>query len=198
MVFLTSSETLDFIGWLRLWDWYVDKRAELGSSQLRKALTGSFLSAARMREWHALHRQLLLAAKGMRLALNAEPADYASIHRALLAGSLSFVGVHDEKGEYLGPRNLRFRIFPGSGLRQGGQKTPRWVVAGEISETQRVYARTVAGVEPRWVEEAAAHLVKRSYSEPHWSARRGEVMAYESVTLYGLRLVERRRVSYRY
>ena len=184
----------DFLGYVRLWDWYLANRAELGSSQLRKTLASTFLSANRMREWHALHRQLLLAVRELGLGVNNEPADYASVHRAMLAGSLSFIGLHDERGEYLGPRNMRFRIFPGSGL---AKAHPRWIMAGEISETQRIYARSVARVEAKWIEDIAGDLVKRRYSEPHWSVRRGEVVAYETVTLYGLPLVERRRVSYR-
>jgi ATP-dependent helicase HrpA len=184
----------DFLGYVRLWNWYLEKRAELGSAQLRKALASTFLSATRMREWHALHRQLLLSVRELGMTLNAEPAHFASVHRALLTGSLSFIGLHDERGEYQGPRNMRFRIFPGSGL---ASARPQWLMAGEISETQRVYARSVARIEPKWIEEIAGDLAKRQYAEPHWSVRRGEVVAYESVTLYGLRLVERRRVSYR-
>ena len=184
----------DFLGFVRLWEWYLEQRDALGSAQLRKTLARNFLSANRMREWHALHRQLLLAVRGLGMRVNAEPAHYASVHRAILAGSLSFIGLHDERGDYHGPRNLRFRIFPGSGL---AKTRPRWLMAGEISETQRVYARSVARIEARWIEDIAGDLAKRQYAEPHWSVRRGEVVAYESVSLYGLRVVERRRVSYR-
>ena len=161
-------------------------------SALRRAIGKYFLSNNRMREWLALHRQLLLAAKDLGLRLNREPADYAAVHSALLAGSLSLIGNHDERGEYLGPRNLRFRIFPGSAL---AERRPRWIVAAEIVETRRVYARTVAAVEARWIEEAAPHLLKRTQREPHWSLARGEALAFETVTLYGLLLAEKRRVS---
>ena len=128
------------------------------------------------------------------LRANAKPAEYAAIHRSILAGSLSLVGLKDERGEYLGARNLRFRIFPGSAL---ASARPKWLVGSEISETQRVYARCVAAIEPEWIEAARKHLLKRSYSEPHWDARRGETVAFEKVSLFGLPLVERRRVAFK-
>lgn len=184
----------DFVAFLNIWQWYLEARERLSRARLHRELGTRFLSVTRMREWHALHRQLLLAARELKLKTNDQPADYTAIHRALLQGSLSLVGLHEEKGGYLGPRNLRFRIFPGSALAGRG---PKWLMAGEITETRRVYARCVAGVEARWIEEAAGGLVKRRYSEPHWSTRRGEVIALETVTLYGLPLAEGRRVSYR-
>jgi len=183
----------DFNALLSIWHWHEAARQEMTNNQLRRELVRNFLSVTRMREWRDLHRQLLLATRDLKLRVNKEAADYASVHRALLSGSLSLIGQHDERGNYLGPRNLSFRIFPGSGL---AAKTPKWLLAGDIVETSRVYARDVAAVEARWIEEAAAHLVKRSYSEPHWSLKRGEAQAYETVTLYGLVLAERRLVSY--
>ena len=188
-----TDERSDFIALLNIWKWHESARQELTSNRLRRELGKRFLSPARMREWRELHRQLLLAARDLKLRINAEPADYSSIHKALLAGSLSLIGQHDERGEYLGPRNLRFRIFPGSGL---AGKTPKWLLAGEIVETRRIYARSVAAVEARWIEEAAPHLLKRRHSDPHWSLKRGEAQAYETVTLYGLVLADRRLVSY--
>jgi ATP-dependent helicase HrpA len=182
----------DFVTLLNIWTWYEGERDRLSRSAARRTLEKNFLSNNRMREWRALHRQLLLAVKDLGFRVNAEPADYASIHRALLSGSLSLIGTHDEKGEYLGPRNLKFRIFPGSAL---AERRPKWVVAGELVETRRVYARAVAQVEPRWIEEAAPHLVKRTRTGPHWSLNRGEAMALESVSLYGLPLADGRRVS---
>jgi len=188
------DERSDFLLYLKLWSWFEQQRDTLSRSQLRRALSKHFLSNNRMREWLALHRQLLLAAKQLGLRINREPADYASVHQALLAGSLGMIGIHDEKGEYLGPRNMKFRIFPGSVL---AQKKPKWVVAAEIVETRRVYARTVAQVEARWIEEAAGPLLKRRHTEPHWSLNRGEALALETVSLYGLVLADRRRVSLR-
>ncbi len=188
-----ADQRSDYLSFVNLWKWAEKVREEASRAALRRELEKRFLSPARMREWRELHRQLLLACRELGMRPNPEEADFASIHQALLTGSLSFIGQHDEKGDYLGPRNLRFRIFPGSGL---AARRPPWVMAGEISETRRVYARCVAAVEPRWIEAAAPHLLKRRHSEPHWSARRGEAEAYETVTLYGLRLAEKRRVSY--
>ena len=188
------DERSDFCTFLNLWNWYEQQRENLSRSALRRLLGKNFLSANRMREWRALHRQLLLAVRGLKYRLNTEAADYASLHRALLAGSLSLIGLHDERGEYLGPRNLRFRIFPGSAL---AERRPRWVLTGEIVETRRIYARTVAQVEARWIEETAQHLIRRRHEDPHWSLQRGEAQAFETVTLYGLTLAERRRVSLR-
>lgn len=182
----------DFLGFLNLWSWYEAERDKLTRSGLKKALGRNFLSNNRMREWRALHRQLMLSVKSLNYRPNGEPADYSSIHRALLTGSLGMIGTHDERGQYRGPRNLSFRIFPGSVL---ADRRPKWIVSAEIVETRRVYARTVAQVEARWIEEAAPHLIKRRHTDPHWSLDRGEAMVFESVTLYGLVLAERRRVS---
>ncbi len=188
-----SDERSDFLALLKLWNFHEQARQENSRSALKRLLEKQFLSPARLREWRELHRQLLLAARELGMRVNDQPAGYAEIHQAVLAGLLSLVGLHEEKGSYLGARNLRFRIFPGSGL---AERTPKWLMAGEIAETRRVYARCVAAVEAAWIEAAGAHLVKRSYSEPHWNARRGEAVAFESVSLYGLPLVERRRISY--
>jgi ATP-dependent helicase HrpA len=188
------DERSDFLSYLNLWSWFETQRDVLSRSQLRRALGRNFLSNNRMREWLALHRQLLLAVKSLGFRPNKEPAAYSSVHQALLAGSLSLIGTHDERGEYLGPRNMKFRIFPGSVL---ADRRPAWVMAGEIVETRRVYARTVAQVEPRWIEDAAGHLLKRRHTEPHWSLNRGEAQALETISLYGLVLADKRRVSLR-
>ena len=187
------DERSDFVALTNLWSWHEQARQDLTKSRLRRELAKRFLSANRMREWRELHRQLLLATRDLKMRVNSAPADYSSVHKALLAGSLSLIGQHDERGEYLGPRNLRFRIFPGSGL---ASKKPKWLLAGEIVETRRIYARSVAAVEARWIEEAAAHLVRRRHSEPFWSIKRGEAQGYETVTLYGLVLADRRVVSF--
>jgi ATP-dependent helicase HrpA len=187
------DERSDFLALVNLWQWFEETRQSLTRAQLKEVLQKRFLSPARMQEWRELHRQLALAVRELGMKSNDVPADYAALHRSLLAGSLSLIGVHEEKGGYLGPRNLKFRIFPGSAL---AGRTPRWVMAGEIVETSRVYARSVAAVEANWIEEAAGPLLKRSHSAPRWNARRGEVQALESVTLYGLRLAENRLVSY--
>lgn len=183
----------DFMSFLKMWSWFERRRQEITRSALKKEIARKFLSQTRMREWRELHRQLLLVVKSLKMRLNSQPAEYMRIHRALLKGSLSLIGQHEEKGNYLGPRQLKFRIFPGSAL---ADRTPKWLIGGEITETRRVYARQVAAVEPRWIEHAAGDLVKVRHSEPHWSLRRGETTAYETVTLYGLILADKRRVSY--
>ena len=129
----------------------------------------------------------------LKLSFNTKTANYRQIHEAVVAGSLSQIALHQERGRYQGARNLQMAIFPGSGLKKA---TPKWLVAAEVVETRRVFARCVGGIEAKWVESHAEHLVKRSFSDPVWSLKRGEVVAYEKVTLYGLTLVERRARSY--
>jgi ATP-dependent helicase HrpA len=133
-------------------------------------------------------------AAGLELHDNKAPATYEQIHRALLTGLLGNVGLKSTEGDhYNGPRGLQFHVWPGSGLRKA---RPRWIMAGELQETTRVFARNVASIQPEWIEKAAAHLVDRAHVEPHWDKARGEVMAYENVTLHGLVLVARRKVSF--
>ncbi len=198
----------DFLAFVHLWHALEEARRERTRSAFRRHLERNFLSPHRVAEWRSLHRQLLLATRALGMRLNAAAADYAAVHRALLAGSLGFVGRHDEAGVYRGARNLKFRIFPGSVLARrrsggtgasgrpgkGGGAGPKWVVAAEIAETGRTYARCAARVEARWIEEAAGSLLRRTHSEPHWDTRRGEAMAFERATLYGLPVVERRPV----
>lgn len=188
-----ANERSDFMSFVTLWQWVEQVRTETTRSGFRKALRQRFLNVQRVQEWRELHRQLVVTLRDLGLRMNAKPADFASVHRAIIYGCLSLIGRHDEKGHYLGARNLKLRIFPGSAL---ADKTPKWLAAAEIAETSRVYARTVAAVEARWIEEAAQHLVKRQHVDPHWSMRRGEVMAYESVQLYGLKLADKRLVRF--
>ncbi|MEQ9452775.1 MAG: ATP-dependent RNA helicase HrpA [Pseudomonadales bacterium] len=182
----------DFMAWLNLWTWLEEQRGELSQNRFRRLLARKFIHPMRVREWREVHRQLRLVCRDLGYRENEKAASYAAIHESVIAGSLSLVAQHDERGNYLGARNLKLRIFPGSALK----KSPRWIVSAEIAETARVYGRCVAAVEPAWIERQAAHLVKRQYSEPHWSLQRGEVLARLSVTLYGLRLAENRLVSY--
>src|SRR6478736_10360044 len=150
------------------------------------------LNFLRIREWADVHSQLRTIVADLGMKQNREDAEPAEVHRALLAGLLSHVGHKDgDTREYLGARNARFAIFPGSSL---SKKPPAWVMAAELVETSRLFARTVAHIEPQWAEEMGAHLVTRSYSEPHWSASRGSAMARERVALYGLPLVTDRLV----
>ncbi|SEF72078.1 ATP-dependent RNA helicase HrpA [Marinobacterium lutimaris] len=190
---LYSDDHSDFITLLNLWNLYEEQRGLLSQNQLRNWCQKNFISFMRMREWRDVHRQLHLSIKELKLRENAEPADYAPIHRSLLAGLLSHIGNLVEKGEYLGARNRRFRIFPGSGL---FKKNPKWVIAAEMLETSRLYAHQVAKIEPEWIEAPAGHLVKRSWSEPHWEKKRAQVVATEQVTLFGLIIVPKRKVNY--
>jgi ATP-dependent helicase HrpA len=183
-----------FLAFLNLWDYLREQQRTLSSSQFRKLCRAEFLHYLRIREWQDLESQLRQAAKSLGLALNSTPADRDRIHMSLLAGLLSHIGLKDaEKQDYVGARNARFAINPGSAL---FKKRPRWVMAAELVETTRLWARTVARIEPEWAETLGAHLVKRNHSEPHWERKRGAVVAYENVMLYGVPLVASRKVSY--
>ena len=188
-----ADKRSDFMAILNLWAWLEQTRQGSTRRGFTAALKAAFLSPARVREWREVHRQLLTVQQQLGLRLNPKAADYADIHRALLQGALSLVARHEERGAYLGARHLKLRIFPGSCL---AGRTPPWIMAAQVSETQRVYARNAAVIEARWLETAASHLLRRTYSDPHWSAKRGEAMAFETVLLYGLRIVERRPVRY--
>ena len=183
----------DFVTVLNLWRAFGEQAAALSGNQLRKWCREHFLSFLRMREWQDLHAQLADSVSELKVRPNEIPASYTELHQAILTGFLGSIGSLDDRREYAGPRAIRFVIAPGTPL---ASKRPRWVVAGSLIETARVYARMVAAVDPGWIEAAAAHLVKRVYTEPHWVRSRGFVSAYETVTLYGLTLASRRRVNY--
>ena len=186
----------DFLTWLNLWRYLHERQAELSSNQFRKLCRAEFLNYLRVREWQDLHGQLRSVARDLGIKLNrpeAEP-DADRIHTALLAGLLSHIGLKQgDTREYLGARGTRFAIFPGSAL---ARKPPQWVMAAELVETSRLWGREAAAIEPEWAEALAAHLVKRTYAEPHWSRSRGAVMATERVTLYGVPIVAERQVNY--
>jgi len=186
-----ADERSDFMAFLNIWRWAEKQRDELGSSALRRAFGKRFLSPVRMREWRSLHSQLKSSCRAAGLKSAESPASYSSIHQALITGSLSLLGLHDERGQYLGAREQRFALFPGS---HQHKKNPKWVIAAEIAETSRVFARCVAGVSPQWLERASRHLQKRSHSEPSWDSSRGEAMIFERIVLYGLTLSERKPV----
>ncbi|MFC6149497.1 MULTISPECIES: ATP-dependent RNA helicase HrpA [Mumia] len=189
-----TDPTSDFLAYLNLWNFLREQRRELSGNAFRRMVREDYLHFLRIREWQDVHAMLRDQCKGMGLDLNSTPADPDRIHAAALAGLLSHIGLREgETRDYLGARGARFAIFPGSGL---AKKPPQWVVAAELVETSRLWARTAAKVEPAWIEQEAAHLLKRSYSEPHWSRRRGAVMAHERVTLYGVPVVADRLVSY--
>jgi ATP-dependent helicase HrpA len=191
-----KDETSDFLTWLNLWHYVRGQQKELSSSAFRRMCRAEYLNYLRIREWQELEAQLRQVAKQLKLEAGrpADQPDADGIHQSLLAGLLSHVGLRDpDKRDYLGARNARFSIFPGSGL---FRKQPQFVMSAELVETSRLYARVNAAIKPEWAEELGAHLVKRTYSEPHWSKRRAAVMAYERVTLYGVPLAVERLVSY--
>ena len=184
----------DFMAYVHLWDHYEVQRQRLTQNRLRRYCRDNFLAWMRMREWRELHRQLQLVAKDLGLTRSEEAAEYAFVHKALLSGLLSQVATRMEEGTYLGARNRHFRIFPGSVL---SGKKPRWILSAELVETAQLFARMNARVEPEWIEEMApSFLLKQEYLEPHWSKKRGRVMAWERISLYGLVLVERRLKPY--
>lgn len=183
----------DFIAYINLWSFYEEARQRLTQNQLRSFCHQHFLSYLRLREWRDLHTQLRLACQSLGFAENTHAADYASIHRALLSGLLANIGYKSEENDYIGTRNRKFHIFPGSSL---FKKQPKWVLSAELVETQRVYARCVASIDPEWVEPLAKHIVKRHYFEPHWEKHRAQVVAFEQVILYGLIITAKRKVNY--
>ncbi|MBU3749207.1 MAG: ATP-dependent RNA helicase HrpA, partial [Mycobacterium sp.] len=192
-----ADETSDFMSYLNLWRYLRDQRKALSGSAFRRMCREEYLHYLRVREWQDLTGQLRGIAAGIGLRDgegSAEPADPARVHAALVAGLLSHVGLREgDTREYLGARNARFVLAPGSVLTK---RPPRWIVVADLVETSRLYGRIAARVEPETVERLAGHLVHRSYSEPHWDARRGAVMAFARVTLFGLALTARRRVGY--
>ena len=188
----------DFMSYLNLWGYLQDRRKSLSGSAFRRLCREDFLHYLRIREWQDLVGQLRGIAAGIGLRATAgesgEPADPARVHAALVAGLLSHVGLREgESRDYAGARNARFVLAPGSAL---AKRPPRWIVVADLVETSRLYGRTAARIDPEMVERVAGHMVQRSYSEPHWDARRGAAVAFERVTLYGLALVARRPVGY--
>ncbi|EIK45235.1 ATP-dependent helicase HrpA [Cellvibrio sp. BR] len=187
------AEHSDFLGFVGVWDYFETQRQELSQNQLRKLCKKEFLSYLRLREWRDVHHQLCVAVKDLGIRVNSEPANYESIHKALLTGLLGNLGFNHEEREYLGARNRKFSIFPGSSL---VKKTPKWIMAAELIETSKLFAHTVAKIEPEWITAAAEHLIKRQHFEPHYDSRSGQVMVFEKITLYGLTIVEKKSVSY--
>ena len=189
-----TDEHSDFMSYLNLWNYLRDQRNTLSGNAFRRMCRNEFLHYLRIREWQDLVGQLRGIARELGITESDEPATGAGVHAALLAGLLSHVGMRREgANEYLGSRNSHFLIAPGSAL---SKRPPRWVMVAELVETSRLYGRTAARIQPEVVERVAGDRVQRAYSEPHWDSKRGEVMAFERVTLYGLPLVARRRVGY--
>ncbi|MCH1926731.1 ATP-dependent RNA helicase HrpA [Shewanella sp. C32] len=183
----------DFVSLLNLWDYLKEQQRELSGSQFRKQVKQEFLAYLRIREWQDLYAQLRQSVHDLKWRLNSEPANYEQLHQALLSGLLSQIGFKDANNEYLGTRNRRFFIFPGSPL---AKKGPKWLMAAELTETSRLFARSVASIEPEWLEHLGAHLIKKQHNEPHFEAKQGAVIAFENQVLYGLTVVNRRRVQF--
>ncbi|MFJ4755888.1 ATP-dependent RNA helicase HrpA [Streptomyces sp. NPDC088763] len=203
-----KDETSDFLAYLNLWRYIREQQRERGSSSFRRMCKQEYLNFLRIREWQDIYTQLRTVAKQMGIHLAEDDAPADRIHVSLLAGLLSHIGMKDVKestdsapgarkdggrNEYLGARNAKFAIFPGSAL---FRKPPRFVMSAELVETSRLWARVNAKIEPEWVEPLAGHLLKRTYSEPHWEKDQAAVMAYEKVTLYGVPIVAQRKVNY--
>ncbi|MER5541403.1 ATP-dependent RNA helicase HrpA [Streptomyces sp. NPDC001118] len=192
-----KDETSDFLAYLNLWGYVREQQKERGSSSFRRMCKQEYLNFLRIREWQDIYTQLRTVAKQMGIHLNEEDAAGDRVHVSLLAGLLSHIGMKDvrdgNKNEYLGARSAKFAIFPGSAL---FKKQPKFVMSAELVETSRLWARVNAKIEPDWVEPLAEHLLKRTYSEPHWEKDQAAVMAYEKVTLYGVPIVAQRKVNY--
>ncbi|GAA0467912.1 ATP-dependent RNA helicase HrpA [Streptomyces olivaceiscleroticus] len=190
-----KDETSDFLAYLNLWRYVREQQKALSSSAFRRMCRNEFLNYLRIREWQDIYTQLRTVAKTMGIHLSEQDAAPEHIHTSLLAGLLSHIGLKDTdaKNEYLGARSAKFAVFPGSAL---FKKPPRWIMSAELVETSRLWARVNAKIEPEWVEPLAQHLVKRTYSEPHWEQKMAAVMAYERVTLYGVPIVAQRKVNY--
>lgn len=193
-----ADSTSDFLSLLALWDYLREQQRELSGSAFRRMCKAEYLHYLRVREWQDVHTQLRQLAKPLGMTVRpqegAGSVDPDRVHQALLSGLLSHIGAWDERRrEYGGARGTRFVIFPGSGL---AKKPPAWVMTAELVETSRLFARVVARIQPEWVEPLAEHLVRRTYSEPHWSSKQGAAMVHEKVLLYGIPVVADRTVPY--
>ncbi len=190
-----ADERSDFLAYLKIWAWFGQAVAEKKSNRLlAEECRKNFLSPLRLREWRELHQQLHAQVAEMGMRGNEQPATYEQIHKALLCGLLGNIGMKSlDSNEYLGARGIKFIIASNSVLAKKGTK---WVMAGELIETQRLYARCMARIEPEWLEETGAHLIKRHYYDPHWEKKAAQVVAYERSTLHGLLLNAKKRVHY--
>ncbi|WP_175908684.1 MULTISPECIES: ATP-dependent RNA helicase HrpA [Burkholderia] len=190
-----ADERSEFLQWLKIWAWFEEAVAHKKSNrQLIDACRQNFLSHLRLREWRDVHSQLLTVVREHGWRLNEVEATYEQVHLALLTGLLGNLGMKaDDDPHYLGARGIKFYLWPGSAL---AKKAGRWVMAAELVETSRLYARCLAKIEPEWVEKIGAHLLKKSLSEPHWEKRPAQVSAFERATLYGLPIYHRRRVAF--
>ncbi|MBA2814404.1 ATP-dependent RNA helicase HrpA [Candidatus Pantoea persica] len=189
-----ADKESDFLAFVNLWNYLGEQQKALSGNQFRRQCKSDYLNYLRVREWQDIYTQLRQVVRELGIPVNSEPAGFREVHCALLTGLLSHIGLKNaEKQEFTGARNARFAIFPGSGL---FKKPPRWTMVAELVETSRLWGRIAARIDPEWIEPLAQHLIKRSYSEPHWEKSQGAVMAQEKVTLYGLPIVAARKVYY--
>lgn len=189
-----ADKKSDFLAFLNLWKYLQQKQKQETKNQFRRLCQKDYLNYLRIREWQDIYQQIRLTVREMGLPINSSEAKYEQIHTALLTGLLSHIGQKEaEKKQYLGARNAHFAIFPNSVL---FKPQPKWIMAGELVETSKLWGRMVAQIEPEWIEPLAQHLIKKSYAEPHWSKSKGAVMAKEKVSLYGVPIVVNRLVNY--
>lgn len=190
-----ADERSEFLQWLKIWNWFEEAIAHKKSNkQLHDECRKNFLSQLRLREWRDVHSQLLTVVREHGWRLNEAEATFEQIHLALLTGLLGNIGLKaDDEPYYLGARSIKFYLWPGSAL---VKKAGKWVMAAELVETSRLYARCIAKIEPEWIEKIGSHLLKKSLSEPHWEKRAAQVSAFERAMLYGLPIYHRRRVSF--
>ncbi|WP_460826759.1 ATP-dependent RNA helicase HrpA, partial [Massilia terrae] len=192
-----ADEKSEFLSYLKIWNWFGQAIEHKKSNrQLQEACRENFLSQLRLREWRDVHSQLLTIVKEQGWRMNEAPATYDQLHLALLTGllgNIGFKGEDEQGGQYLGARGIKFHIWPGSSL---SKKPGKWVMAAELVETTRLYARTIAQIQPEWVEKVGAHLLKKSWGEPRWEKRPAQVTASERATLYGIVVYSQRRINY--
>jgi ATP-dependent helicase HrpA len=187
------DERSDFMTFLNIWQFYHAHVKQLTQNQIHKLCRQNFLSYVRIREWKEIHKQLIELLVELDIHGNTQPANYDVIHCALLPGLLSHIAVRTDDKEYTGARGIKLHIFPGSSQ---FTKLPKWIMAAELVETSRLYARTVAAINPQWLIKPAAHLLQREYFEPHWDSKIQQVMGYERVTLFGLLLFASQKINY--
>ncbi len=190
-----ADEKSEFLGYLKLWNWFEQAIEHKKSNrQLQDHCRERFVSQLRLREWRDVHSQLFTLVREQGWRVNELPATYEQLHLALLTGLLGNVGYKaDDDPQYLGARGIKFHLWPGSTL---SKKAGRWVVAGELVDTSRLFARTIANIQPEWLEKVGGHLLKKSYGDPRWEKKSGQVSAYERATLYGLVVYSQRRIDY--
>ncbi len=190
-----ADEKSEFLSYLKIWAWFEDAiEHKKTNRQLADNCRANFLSQLRLREWRDVHSQLLTVAREQGWRLNAAPATYEQLHLSLLTGLLGNIGFKaEDEPVFLGARGIKFHIWPGSYL---AKKPGRWVMAAELVETTRLYARTIAQIQPEWVEKIGGHLLKKSWGEPRWEKRQSQVTALERATLYGIVVYSNRRINY--